>query len=313
MKPDVLCVWPARPWQLDELSEIYRLHRYDQTDDPHALLEAVAPSIRAVVTTGAKGLDRKLIERLPGLRIVASSGVGYDTIDVAACTERGIKVTNTPDVLNDDVADTAIMLMLASRRRLVFADAYVRSGEWATKGPMPLTSSLAGKTLGIVGLGRIGKAIARRALPLGLSVAYSGRHPQPEIDYEFVPGLVELAGRSDILVAAVSGGEETKGLIGREVLEALGPAGTFINVARGTVVDEAALIDLLQIGALGSAGLDVFLSEPRPDPAFSRLSNVTLHPHHASGTTETRDAMARLVLENLAAFFGGRPLLTPVN
>jgi len=221
-------------------------------------------------------------------------------------------VTNTPDVLTDDVADLAIGLMIAVRRNLIAGDAYVRSGDWGRKGMMPLNSALKGKRLGIAGLGRIGAAIAQRAEPMGLEIGYSARRRR-DVAFHYVPDVRALAAWADILIVVVPGGAETEGLIDRAVLEALGPKGTLINVARGSVVDEPALIEALRSGKLGSAGLDVYLNEPNPDPAFAGLPNVVLHPHHASGTVETRDAMAQLVVDNLAAFFAGKPLLTPVN
>lgn len=295
-----------------QLEATYTLHRYDLAEDKGAFLAGVADRIEAAVTTGGGGFTAEQAEKLPNLRILASSGVGYDTIDVEACTARGIKVTNTPDVLNDDVADCAIMLMLAARRALVWGDSYVRTGDWGRKGPMPLQQASAGKTMGIVGLGRIGQAIASRAQALGMNIIYTGRSPK-DVPHEFVPDQAELARRADVLMVSVAGGAGTQGLIDRRTLEALGPEGTFVNISRGTVVDEAALLDLLQTGGIGRAGLDVFQGEPTPDPAFAALENVTLYPHGGSATVGTRDAMAQLVIDNLAAHFAGKPLLTPVN
>ena len=312
-KPDLLVIWPNRPDQMAQLAQSYRLHRLDEADDPEALLAEVGPRVTAAATTGGKGLDRALLAKLPALEIVASSGVGYDTIDVAACTERGVKVTNTPDVLTDDVADLAIGLLIAVRRGLIEGDALVRSGNWPGSGGMGLKSAIAGKRLGIAGLGRIGQAIAKRAMPMGLEIAYFGRSERPDQPYRFVPDLVELAEWSDILMVATAGGEGTRALVDAPVLRALGPQGSLINIARGSVIDEPALIAALRDKELGSAGLDVFVNEPNVDPGFAALDNVVLHPHHASGTVETRDAMAQLVVDNLAAHFAGRPLLTPVN
>jgi len=313
MKPDVLVLYPTLPRQMALLEEAYTLHRYDLAADPAALVARVAPTCEAIVTNGHCPLERPLIEQLPKLRIVACSSAGYETIDVAALTERGIKMTNTSAALYDDVADTALMLMLAVRRRLVVGDRYVRTGDWGRKGMLPLTTSTAGKKAGIVGLGRIGRAIAARCEAVGLEIGYFGRKPKPDTTYRYFAGLTALAEWSDILIAATSGGPETEGLISAEVIAALGPTGSFINISRGTVVDEPALIAALQSGSLGTAGLDVYLNEPHPDPAFAALDNVVLYPHHASGTVETRDAMAQLVVDNLAAYFASRPLLTPVN
>jgi lactate dehydrogenase-like 2-hydroxyacid dehydrogenase len=313
MKPDVLLVWPNRPRQMAMLEETYTLHRHDLADDPDALVRSVGERITAVATTGGKGLKRDLIEKLPNLKLVASSGVGYDTIDIAACNERGIVVTNTPDVLTDDVADLGLALILATQRRLVSGDRWVREGRWKREGMMPLTTAIAGKRLGIVGLGRIGKAVARRALPLGLDISYFGRSRQADVPYRYFDDLRAMCREVDILLLSCSGGESTRGLVDAEVLEALGPRGTLINIARGSVVDDPALIEALQAGGIAGAGLDVFANEPDPDAAFTTMDNVVLYPHHASGTVETRDAMAQLVVDNLAAFFAGKPLLTPVN
>lgn len=313
MKPEILVVWPNRPEQMAMLNAAYTLHRLDLASDPAALLEQVSDRITAVITTGGKGLDAGLIRQLPNLQIVASSGVGYDSIDINACTERGIIVTNTPDVLTDDVADTAIMLLLATRRHLVQADRYVRSGDWGRKGPYPLLSAMRGKRLGIVGLGRIGQAIANRAAPMGPQIAYTGRNRKPDVEYKFEPDLKELASWADILTIATSGGTDTQGLISADIISALGPQGTLINIARGSVVDETAMIAALKTGSLGAAGLDVYWNEPNINPALWQLENTVLYPHHASATIETRGAMAQLVVDNLAAFFLGQPVLTPVN
>lgn len=313
MKPDVLMLSPIRPDQLAQLEAAYTLHRYDEAADPGALLAAIAPRITAATTSPFHGFSSDLLAKLPALRIVASSGVGYDSIDVAACTERGVTVTNTPDVLTDDVADLAIGLMIATWRDLVRGDSHVRSGDWGRQGPLLLKSTLTGKRLGIVGLGRIGRAIARRAEPMGLVIGYCGRNRQDDVDYHYERQPRDLAAWADILVVAVPGGAETTAIIDAGTIDAVGPAGALINIARGSVMDEPALIDALRSGRLGGAGLDVFLNEPNPDPAFRGLANVVLHPHHASGTVETRGAMAQLVVDNLAAFFRGAPLLTPVN
>lgn len=313
MKPDVLVLYPVLPRQMEALEHAYTLHRVDLADDPGAMIDRVAPTCEAIVTNGHRGLERKTIEHLPRLRIVACSSAGFETIDVAALTEHGVKLTNTSAALDDDVADTALMLMLAARRRLVVGDRHVRSGDWGRKGMLPLTSSTAGKKAGIVGLGRIGRAIARRCQAVGLEVGYHGRTRKPDTDYRYFADPVALADWSDILIVATSGGAETQGLVSAPVIAALGPTGSLINISRGTVVDEPALIAALRSGALGSAGLDVYLDEPNPDPAFADLDNVVLYPHHASGTVETRDAMAQLVVDNLAACFAGKPLLTPVN
>lgn len=313
MKPDVLVYYPTRAPQMEMLEARYTLHRLDLAADPDALLAEVGPRCTAMVTNGHRVLDRALLAKLPNLKIAASSSAGYDTMDVAACTEHGVTITNTPDVLTDDVADIALLLLLATRRKLIIGDRWVRSGDWGRNGPLPLTSATAGKRVGIVGLGRIGRAIARRCEALRLEVGYTGRSRKTDTEHRFFPDLVDLARWSDILVIATTGGADTQALVGEAAIAALGPEGTLINIARGTVVDEPAMIAALQSGGLGAAGLDVYLNEPTPDPAFATMDNVVLYPHHASGTLETRDAMAQLVVDNLYAYFNGKPLLTPVN
>ena len=315
MTPDILVMTPIREPAMSRLAQAYALHRHDGLDPEAAaaLLARVGGRIRAVVTNGHTPLDAALIAALPALEIVASVSAGVESIDARALADRSIPLTNSSPALLDDVADTAMMLTLAARRDLVRAHAYTASGDWARHGMYPLQSRTAGTRMGIVGMGHVGQAIARRAAAANIQIAYHGRRAKPGLDWRFEPDLVRLARDSDILVAAVAGGPDTRGLISGEVLAALGPRGTFVNVARGSVVDEAALIALLSSGGLGSAGLDVFLNEPRPDPRLTALANVTLYPHHASGTVETRDAMAMLVVENLAAHFAGRALLTRVD
>ena len=315
MKPDVLVAYPLRPRQMALLEEAYTVHRLDllKGEERETLLDEAGPRCTAMVVNGHVAIDDAFLARLPALRIAACSSAGYDQMDVAAMTRRGITLTNTSDVLLDDVADMALLLMLAARRRLVVGDRYVRSGDWGRKGMLPLTTSTAGKKAGIVGLGRIGLAIARRCEAVGLTIGYYGRSRKAGNDYAYFDDPVKLAEWADILLVATPGGPETEGLISAAVIDALGPAGNLVNIARGTVVDEPALIRALQEGRIASAGLDVYYNEPNPDPAFAALDNVVLYPHHASGTEETRDRMAQLVIDNLAAFFSGKPLLTPVN
>jgi len=313
MKPDLLVAYPTRPRQMAQLEAAYTLHRLDLATDKAAMLAEVGPRCTAMLCNGHVTVDEAFLAQVPNLKIAVSSSVGYDTMDVPAMTRAGVRLTNTPDVLTDDVADTALMLLLAARRRLVAGDAHVRSGEWGRSGPIPLTQSTAGKHVGIVGLGRIGSATAKRCEALGLVVGYFGRSEKPGIGYRYFSDVVALAEWSDILITATSGGAGTRAIVSAAALEALGPEGSFINIARGSVVDEPALIAALTEGRLGTAGLDVFENEPHPDQAFRDLENVVLYPHHASGTEETRDKMAQLVVDNLAAHFAGRALLTPVN
>ncbi|EPX78742.1 2-hydroxyacid dehydrogenase [Salipiger mucosus] len=311
MSEDILVLYPARPKAMEQLEATYRLHRYDEAADKEAFLAEHGSKCRGIVTNGHASLTREMLAHLPNLEIVACSSAGFETVDTAALKERGIPLTNTSDALCDEVADVALMLILAARRDLVRAHRYVESGDWGRKGMFPLLSTMKGKRLGMVGMGRIGQAIAARCVPLGMEVAYFGRSAKPAVPHDFQPDIVELARWADVMTVAVAGGPATEKLVSAEVIEALGPQGTLVNVARGTVVDEAAMIAALRDGRLGSAGLDVYLNEPDPDPALTGLANVTLYPHHASGTVETRDAMAQLVVDNLAAHFAGKPLLTP--
>jgi lactate dehydrogenase-like 2-hydroxyacid dehydrogenase len=310
-RPEVLVVGPLRPEQMKVLEASYALHRYDQAADKEGFLNGRAGAIRAVVTTGGFGFTADLLARLPNLEIVGSSGVGVDKIDVAACRARGVPVTNTPDVLNDDVADLGMGLVIACLREMPQGDAYVRSGAWGRQGMMRMTTSLKGKTMGIVGLGRIGREVAERARAFKMRVAYTGRNRQ-DAPFDYVPDLIELARQADVLMLTCPGGEATRNLIGGTALEALGPDGWLVNMARGSVVDEPALIAALKAGTIRGAGLDVYWNEPRPDPELVALPNVAVYPHHSSGTFETRAAMSELVLDNLAAHFAGKPLLTPV-
>jgi lactate dehydrogenase-like 2-hydroxyacid dehydrogenase len=267
--------------------------------------------VRAIAAGGDSKVPAALIERLPALEIISVMGVGYDGVDSAAAKARGIPVTHTPDVLNDDVADLAIGLMLCAARQLPQADRWVRDGSWAAKGNLPLQRKMSGARLGVVGMGRIGQAIATRALAFGMSIAYTTRNPRPKLPYRHVPDVVQLAAESDFLVVITPGGAGTRQLIDARVLEALGPKGILVNVARGSVVDEAALIDALERGTLGGAALDVFENEPQVPERLRALPQVVLTPHVGSATTATRQAMADLAQANLDAHFGGRPLLTP--
>lgn len=311
MPRSVLALLDIRPAYTAMLAERYRLYRWDQIEDKQAFLAGSGAGITALVTSAGTGIPDGLIEQLPELEVIASCGVGYDLIDIDACRARGIRVSNTPDVLTDDVADTAIMLMHATLRRLVIGDHWARSGQWAAKGAMPLTRSVRGRKLGILGLGRIGQAIASRAAPSGVEIGYFGRSQKP-VDYMYHDNLVSLANWADILVVACPGGEETRGIVNQPVLAALGPEGVVINIARGSVMDEAALIGALRDGVIAGAGLDVFYNEPNMDRAFAEFDNVVLYPHHASGTVETRDAMAQLVVDNLNAWDERGELITPV-
>lgn len=285
----------------------FRCHTLAQLEADDALRERV----RGIVTRGNYAVPRGVIERLPRLGMIASMGVGYDLVDLAAAREHGVLVTNTPDVLNDAVAELCIGLLFALLRRLPQADRHVRGGAWK-EGVFPPGTTLAGKRVGIVGLGRIGKDIARRLAPFGVSIAYHGRTDQ-HLHWPWQPDLRALARDSDVLVLITPGGEGTRHLVGAAVLEALGPQGFLINVARGSVVDEAALLAALEGRRIAGAALDVFENEPEIDARFLALDNVVLTPHVGSATHETRAAMARLTLDNLRQFFQDGTVLTPVQ
>jgi len=313
MKPAVLSlgVFPAATMAtLAERFELYHFTVYPLPDD--ALGAGARARIRGLATEANRGATRALMASLPKLEIISCFGVGVDAIDLAAAREHAIPVTNTPGVLADECADLAIGMMLASARRIVEADRYVRSGEWL-KGPIRLGHGVGGKTVGIVGLGGIGRAIADRAVAFRMSVLWHGPRSKPDVPYEYVADLVELARRSDFLMVACRGGAETRRLISGPVIDALGPDGTLVNIARGSVVDEPALIERLRDGRLGYAALDVFENSPRIAPAFLDLPNVLLQPHHASATVETRTAMGALMIDNLTAHFAGSKLATPVT
>jgi hydroxypyruvate reductase len=310
MKPHVLLAARVPPFLVQELSKRYVLHDFSLETDP-VRFELAAPQIQALVVNGESVVTEAYLARFPDLKIVAVFGVGYDGVDVRAARERGIYVTNTPDVLTDDVADMAIALLLAARRGLASGDRFVRNGNWGRK-PFPLSSKVSGARLGIVGLGRIGSAIAKRAEGFNMSIAYTARTLKADVGYAFHSTPEALAAAVDILVVSTIGGPSTRGLINANVLNALGPQGILINVARGTVVDEPALIEALVTGTIAGAGLDVFANEPDVPAAFVEMDNVVLTPHAASGTHETRQAMADLVLGNLDAYFCSLPLLTPV-
>ena len=276
-----------------------------------AAFAAVAAKIRGISCGGESKVTAELIAKLPALEIISVMGVGYDGVDVAAAKTRGVVVTHTPNVLNDDVADLAIGLMLCASRQLPAADRYVRAGEWV-KGAMPLARKMSGARLGIVGLGRIGNEIAKRALAFNMSVAYTSRSAKAASPYRYVASAEALAAEVDFLVVITPGGAGTRKLIDAKVLAALGKKGILVNVARGSVVDEQALIEALEQGVIGGAALDVFENEPNVPDRLKALPQVVLVPHIGSGTGQTRQAMADLALANLVAHFDGKALLTPV-
>jgi len=303
---DILQLVPLRPEVQKELAARYRLHG-------KADFDKVAGIVRGCVTNGHSGPPPEMIDRMPKLEIIASASVGYDGIPVEYARSKGIPVTNTPEVLNDDVADLAIALMIMTARKLVVTDRYVRSGRWPKEGEYPLANRASGKRVGILGMGRIGKEIGKRAAAMNNTVAYHSRTPVADVSYKHYPDLVELAKNSDFLIVIIPSTPQTQKIVNKAVIEALGPTGIFINVARGAVVDEDALVEALKSGKLGGAGLDVFVNEPQVPEVLFGMDNVVLQPHVGSATHETRRAMSQLVLDNLDAKFAGKSLLTEIK
>ena len=311
MKPDILLVEPMMKLIEDRLDEAYTVHRlYDPAQQP--AIEAALGSIRAVATGGGSGLSSEWIEKLPALGVIAINGVGTDKVDLKLARSRNIDVTTTPGVLTDDVADTGIALMLAVMRHVVKGDSFVREGRWGTE-PFPLGNSPKGKRVGILGLGQIGKAFGRRAEAFGMSVRFWNRSTITGTSWKSCASPVELAEDSDVLVVCIAASAATQNIVGADVLKALGPEGVIVNVARGTVIDEDALLAALNNGTIAAAGLDVFVNEPNIRPDFFTAPNTVLMPHQGSATVETRIAMGELVLANIAAHFAGEKPPTTVN
>ena len=311
MKPDIVLTTRIFPPTQAILEKEFACHKLHEASDREALLKEVAPRVRAVATFGAAGANAQLMDALPKLELISNFGVGVDAIDLDAAKKRGIIVTNTPDVLNDCVADTAMALTLNVMRKYPQAEAYLRSGFWAARGDYPLTTSLGGKSMGILGLGRIGEAIAKRALAFGMKIRYHNRSKK-DVPYPYDADAVALAKNSDVLLIATPGGSATKAIVGAKVLDALGPQGYVVNIARGSVIDEPVLLQYLQQNRIAGAGLDVFANEPRISPAFFALDNAVIFPHVGSATNETRTAMGNLQIENLRLHFAGKPVLTRV-
>jgi lactate dehydrogenase-like 2-hydroxyacid dehydrogenase len=303
---DIFLASRVPPFLMASLQANFALHTRENNPAPEVLSR-----VRAIVGGGEAKIDQALMDQMPALEMISICGVGYDGVDVAAAKARGIPVTHTPDVLNDDVADLAIALMLSIGRQLPQSDQFVRANRWVD-GAFPLTRKVSGAKLGIVGIGRIGQAIAQRAAAFGMDISYNARSAKADLPFTYVADVVELAEKVDFLVAITPGGAGTRHLINAKVLQALGPQGYLINVARGSVVDEAALIEALQNHTIAGAALDVYQDEPRVPEALRALPNVVLTPHMASGTSETRKAMSDLALANLQAHLAGSPLLTPV-
>jgi lactate dehydrogenase-like 2-hydroxyacid dehydrogenase len=310
-KPELLIMGRLPDWDMEPLAESFRIRTLWDAPDKAVLL-AQCGRVRAVATRGDLGADAALIGALPALEIIASYGVGIDGIDLGGAQARGIRVTNTPDVLTGDVADIGIALALAVMRAIPRGDVHVRSGQWESEGPLPPAQRLHGCKLGIVGLGRIGFAVAKRAAGFDCTIGYFNRTPQPDAPYRTFPTIEALAEWCDVLIVTVAGGAGTRAIIDARVLAALGPTGFLVNVSRGTTVDEPTLLDALENRSIAAAALDVFLNEPHIDSRFRALPSVVLYPHHGSGTVETRRAMGQLLQDNLAAHFAGEALITPV-
>ncbi|MEZ5666702.1 MAG: 2-hydroxyacid dehydrogenase [Alphaproteobacteria bacterium] len=313
MSQEVLIAGKMPQYTLDKLVATFPCHKIWEAGDRDALIDRLAPSLRAIATTGHDGASAAMIARLPKLEIISCFGVGVDAIDLDAARKAGVIVTNTPDVLNDDVADLAVGLALAVTRAIPQGDRYVREGRWKAEGMMALQTRFSGMTVGILGLGRIGKVIARRCAAFDCTVLYHGRHAQDDVPYRFYADLTAMARDADMLIAICPGGEATRHIVNRPVLEALGPKGFFVNVARGSVVNEDDLIAVLQAGGIAGAGLDVFAAEPDVRPELLTFPNVVVQPHVASATHATRAAMGDLTVENIALHFAGKPVRTPVG
>ncbi|MEN8831412.1 MAG: 2-hydroxyacid dehydrogenase [Pacificibacter sp.] len=313
-KPDILQVGYYPEWDQGPLDAAFTMHKYFEAEDKAAFLAKVGPKIKGIATRGELGADKAMFDACPNLEVVSVYGVGYDAVDVAACTARGIHVTNTPDVLTNDVADLGVAMMLAQSRGMIGASQWVRDGSWVSKGLYPLQSRVWGKKVGVLGLGRIGYAVAKRLAAFDMDVAYSASSPKdtPE-DWTFIQDATALAEHSDFLFVTLAASAETRHIINADVLKALGPNGMVINISRAANIDEEALLTALENQSIAGAALDVFEGEPDLNPRFLALDSVMLQPHHGSGTYETRKAMGKLVHDNLVAHFANQPLLTKVN
>ncbi|MBT5494826.1 MAG: 2-hydroxyacid dehydrogenase [Alphaproteobacteria bacterium] len=308
---DLLQVAQLPPFLVERLEKEFTLHDFVNPADPDKLLDDVGSSIRGIVAGGMKGPNANLINRLENLEIISSFSVGFDATDVVAAQAQGVIVTHTPEVLTGDVADLAMTFILMAPRRIGEAERFLRSGKWL-QGRMDLGTTVRGKRLGILGLGRIGRAVARRAEVFGLNIAYYDTKPMGDLAYRSYPTLLDLAAASDMLLVACEGGAATRGLVDADVLNALGPDGFLINTARGPIVDQAALVAALRDKRIAGAALDVFDGEPDVPAELMAMENVVLTPHIASSTHETRRAMGDLVYDNLRAHFDGKQVLTPV-
>jgi lactate dehydrogenase-like 2-hydroxyacid dehydrogenase len=309
---EILLIGQAKPVIVGGVEPFATVHKLAEAKDQDAFIQEVAPRIRGIaIAYTANKIDGAFMSRFPNLEIVSSFGVGYDHVDAKWAGEHGVVVTNTPDVLNEEVADTALGLLLCTLREFPQADRYLRAGKWL-KGGYPLSPTLRGRTVGMVGMGRIGRAIGRRLEAFGVPVVYHSRNPQPGVSYKYYPKLVDMARDVDTLMVIVPGGAATKNLIDAEVLKALGADGVLINMARGSVVDEQALIKALKDRTIMSAGLDVFVNEPQVPQELIEMEHIVLFPHLGSASAATRKAMDQLVVDNLKSWFSGKGPLTPV-
>ena len=300
-------------WDTGPMEAEYTVYNLPHGAPLDSLPQEAFAQVEAFAFRGHDHLGADVMDAFPKLVMIANYGVGYDTIDVAHATSKGIRVSNTPDVLTEDVADLAVGMLIAGSRGMIGASDWIRSGNWAAKGAYGLQRKVSGSTVGIVGLGRIGRAVAERLVPFGCDIHYYARSAKVTPGWTHHDDIVALARTVQTLVVTVSGGPETLGIVGADAIAALGPDGFLVNASRGTTVDEGALLDALENGGLGRAALDVFLNEPDIDPRFLKLGNVLLSPHQSSGTVETRKVMGQLQRDNLAAYFAGTELLTPVN
>jgi lactate dehydrogenase-like 2-hydroxyacid dehydrogenase len=313
VKPDILQVGPYPSWDQEPLDAAFNMHKLFEAQDRQAFLAKYGPSIRGIATRGELGANRQTIEACPKLEVISVYGVGFDAVDLNAARERSIRVTNTPDVLTNDVADLGVAMMLCLSRGMIGAERWVKDGSWAAKGLYPLQHRVWGKKAGVLGLGRIGYEVAKRLAGFGLDISYSDVGPKDYAkDWTFIADPVALAAHSDFFFVTLAASAATKHIVNAKVVEALGPNAMLINISRASNIDEDALLTALESKKLGSAALDVFEGEPKLNPRFLTLDNVLLQPHHASGTFETRKAMGKLVRDNLIAHFAGQPLLTPV-
>ena len=311
MKPEIIITAKGHAGTMATLQSEFNAHLMADAPDRASFLKQHSSVVRGLATFGPMAVDAKLMDALPKLEIISNFGVGVDAINLDDAKKRKIIVTNTPDVLNDCVADTALALVMNTVRKFPQSERYLRAGNWASRGPYPLATSVGGKILGILGLGRIGEAVAKRAVAFGMKIRYHNRNKK-DVPYPYDPDPVTLAKNSDVLMVVTPGGPETSKIVNEKVLQALGADGYLVNIARGSVVDEPVLLRYLQEKKIAGAGLDVYADEPRVPPGFFTLDNAVLFPHVASATVETRKAMGDLQTENLRRHFAGKPVLTRI-